>query len=261
MPDKVTAPRVRAMKTRGEKVVCVTAYDAILGRLADRSGVDVVLVGDSVGNTVMGDATTLGVTLAVMEHHTRCVRAGVERALLVADLPFGSYQSSVSQAVDSAVALVRAGADAVKLEGNYSDAIAAIIRAGIPVMGHVGMTPQSIHRFGGFRVQGKGAQADAVLEDARQVCEAGAFSMVLELIPAQLSRAVSDSVSCPTIGIGAGAECDGQIQVIYDVLGLADTVYKHAREFVDGRSMVTDGISRYADGVRAGTFPDASNSF
>lgn len=261
MPEKVTAPRVRAMKSRGEKVVCVTAYDAILGRLADRSGVDIVLVGDSVGNTVMGESTTLGVTLDVMVHHTRCVRAGVERALLVADLPFGSYQSSVAQAVDSSVALVRAGADAVKLEGNYADAIAAIVRAGIPVMGHVGMTPQSIHRFGGFRVQGKGSQGDTVLDDARAVCDAGAFSMVLELIPSALSRTISDAVSCPTIGIGAGAECDGQIQVIYDLLGLADTVYKHAREFVDGRTVVTNGLSRYAEGVRNGTFPDESNSF
>lgn len=175
MSAKVTVPSLLAKKNRGEKIVCVTAYDSIFGSLADLSGADLVLVGDSVSTTVMGHATTLPVNLEEMVHHTRAVAKGVSRALLVGDLPFGSYQSSVSQAVDSAVALVKAGAEAVKLEGGYFEQIAAIARAGIPVMGHVGMTPQSVHRFGGPKVQGKGALGDEVLDVTQGVCEAGAF--------------------------------------------------------------------------------------
>jgi 3-methyl-2-oxobutanoate hydroxymethyltransferase len=261
MPEKITAPRVRAMKQKGEKIVCLTAYDAPFAALVDRAGVDLVLVGDSVGNVVLGYDSTLGVTLEHMVHHTKAVRAGVRHALLVGDLPFGSYQESPEQAVRSAVALVRAGAEAVKLEGLYEEAVAAIVRAGIPVMGHLGMTPQSVHQFGGFRVQGKGEEGEAVVDAAKALEAAGAFSIVLELIPASLSRRVTGAVSIPTIGIGAGEGCDGQIQVLHDVLGFGEGRFRHAKRYVEGASLLGEAIARYAQEVRGGTFPEEEHSF
>src|SRR5688572_9369275 len=195
MADKVTAPRIRAMKEAGDKIVCLTAYDAYFGRLADQAGVDLVLVGDSLANVILGYPNTVPVTLEEMAHHVRAVRRGVSRALLVADLPFGSYNASVEQAVNSAVELMKAGAEAVKLEGEYSEAISAMVKAGIPVMGHVGMTPQSVHNFGGFKLQGKGKSAEPVLQAAKAVEQAGAFSIVLELIPATLSKSITEALS------------------------------------------------------------------
>jgi len=261
MGDKITAPRVRAMKGRGEKIVCVTAYDATFGAIADEAGVDVVLVGDSVGNTSLGYANTVPVTLDEMIAHTRATRTGVKRALLVSDLPFGSYQASVSQAVESAVALVKAGAEAVKLEGDYCEAIQAIVRAGIPVMGHLGMTPQSVNRFGGPRVQGRGASGDQVVADAKAVDEAGVFGMVLELIPRELAGTITAAVHSPTIGIGAGELCDGQIQVLHDVLGLSPEGFKHAKAYVAGRAILTQALSEYGDEVRSSSFPTKEQSF
>jgi len=249
------------MRTKGEKVVCITAYDAVFGELADAAGADIVLVGDSVGNTVLGYSSTIPVNLEDMVHHTRAVRRGVKRALLIADLPFGSYQSSTEQAVQAAVALVKAGAQAVKLEGSYTQAIAEIIRAGIPVMGHVGMTPQSINLYGGFRVQGKGDHAQGVLNAAKQVQNAGAFAIVLELIPAALSAQITDLLHIPTIGIGAGVNCSGQVQVIYDVLGLSQTPLKHAKSYVAGRESLVSAIKQYTSDVREGVFPGDENSF
>ena len=261
MAEKMTAPKIRAMKASGEKVVCVTAYDAYFGRLADASGVDLILVGDSVANVVLGYPNTIPVTLEEMAHHVRAVRRGVDRAHLVADMPFGSYNSSTAQAVDSAVVLMKAGAESVKLEGDYPDAIAAMVRAGIPVMGHVGMTPQSVHKFGGFRVQGKGDAADDVLDAAKSISEAGAYSIVLELIPATLSKRITDSVLIPTIGIGAGADCDGQIQVFHDILGLSEETYKHAKQYIEGEKFLLKGLKSYAAEVRGKQFPTAENSF
>lgn len=261
MPEKVSVPRIRAMRERGERIVCVTAYDAVLGELADTAGVDIVLVGDSVGNVLLGYESTLPVTLEQMVHHTRATRAGVRRALLVADLPFGSYNSSVAQAVDSSVALMRVGAEAVKLEGDYPEAVAAIVRAGIPVMGHLGMTPQSVNVFGGHRVQGKGDAGDVVVESAKRLEEAGAFGVVLELIPAALSTRVTEEVNIATIGIGGGVGCSGQIQVMHDVLGLSTQRFRHARPFVDGRELFLSGLRDYTEEVRAGTFPGPENSF
>src|SRR5471030_2207426 len=194
MPDMITAPYIRSMRTKGAKVVCITAYDAIFGALADAAGADIVLVGDSVGNTALGYSSTLPVSLEEMLHHTRATRQGVQRALLVADLPFGSYQTSTAQAVEASVALVKAGAQAVKLEGTYTEAIAEIIRAGIPVMGHVGMTPKSVNLYGGFRVQGKGESGHAVVNAAKQVQDAGAFSIVLELIPSKLAEEITSEL-------------------------------------------------------------------
>ena len=259
MAEKVTAPRIRGMKARGEKVVCITAYDAPMAKLADEAGVDLILVGDSVGDVVLGYSTTIPVTLEEMIHHTRAVRRGVSRALLVADLPFGSYQPSIERAMESAVALMKAGAEAVKLEGS-SEAISHMVRAGIPVMGHVGLTPQSVFQFGGHKVQGKGEDADHVLTAAQAVQEAGAFSIVLETIPALLAERITKCLDIPTIGIGAGIRCDGQIQVLHDVLGLSERVFKHAKPYMDGRSMVAKALESYSSEVRSGEFPEERNS-
>lgn len=261
MSDRVTAPQIMAMKAEGRRIVCVTAYDATAGKIADDSGVDLILVGDSLGNTVFGHSTTLPVTLDQVIHHTQATRNGVERALLVADLPFGSYQVSPEQAVESSIALVKAGADAVKLEGAYSEAISSIRKAGIPVMGHVGMTPQSVNAFGGFRVQGKGKDGELVLQAARQVDEAGAFAIVLELIPATLAKTVTSSVSCATIGIGAGPDCDGEIQVFHDVVGLSARVFRHSKRYTNSRLAQTRALRRYTQEVREREFPGKEQSF
>ena len=261
MGDKVTAPKLREMKARSERIVCLTAYDASFGKIADSAGVDVILVGDSAGNVVFGHRTTIPVDLADMVLLTSAVRRGVNRALLVADMPFGSYQASTEQAVNSAVALMKAGADAVKLEGPYDDAIRAICKAGIPVMGHVGFTPQSVNGFGGFKIQGKGDSGSQVIDDAKTVDSAGAFGIVLELIPAELASRITTQVDAPTIGIGAGAECSGQIQVLHDIWGLTDWKPKHARTYADGQTVLTEAIRSYATDVREGAFPGPENSF
>lgn len=250
-----------------EKVVCLTAYDWISGRIADEAGVDLILVGDSVGSVVLGYESTVPVTLEEMEHHTRAVRRGVRDALLVADLPFGSYGASVGQAVESAARLMKAGAEAVKLEGDYPEEVRAMVRAGIPVMGHVGFTPQSVHSFGGHKVQGRGdaelgrRSAEDVMGMARRLSEAGVFALVLELVPAALAAVVTANAGVVTIGIGAGPDCDGEIQVFYDVLGFSDRQLKHARRFVEGRSLMLEGAQAYVASVRDGSFPTEENSF
>lgn len=261
MAAKVTVPQFRAMREKGLPIVCLTAYDATFGALADEAGVDAVLVGDSVGNVLLGYPTTVPVSLADMVHHTKATRAGVKRALLIADMPFGSYEVSTAQAVEAAVALMKAGAEAVKLEGDYPEVITACVRAGIPVMGHLGMTPQSVNVFGGHRVQGKGDSGDAILEIAKRLEEAGAFGFVLELIPAELAKRITDAITVPTIGIGAGVGCSGQIQVLHDILGLSAGQFRHARAFVQGRDCLLDGMRGYAQAVREGTFPGPENSF
>ena len=258
---KITAPRLAAMKSRGERIVCVTAYDATFGAIADEAGVDVVLVGDSLGNVILGYQTTVPVTLADMLHHTKATRAGVSRALLVADLPFGTYQASVSQAVTSAVALMQTGADAVKLEGDHPEAIRAIGKAGIPVMGHVGFTPQSVNAIGGFLIQGKGVHGNNVLQAAQSIAEAGAFAIVLELIPSPLAQTISEALKIPTIGIGAGNGCDGQVQVLHDLLGLTKSNFRHAYRLSEGWQMSQDAIATYAQDVRTGDFPGEEHSF
>ena len=239
----------------GKRVVCLTAYDVFSASVADEAGVDLILVGDSVANVMLGYDTTLPVTLEQMAHHTAAARRGVKNALLVADMPFGTYQSSVAQAVDSAVTLVKAGAEAVKLEGAYVEAIEAIIKAGIPVMGHVGMTPQSVNQFGGFKIQGKGEHGGEVLAVARAVDVAGAFSMVIELVPPELAREITCTVGCPTIGIGAGPHCDGQVQVFHDILGLGVIRPKHAKVYCEGRELFGKAIQAYSEEVRGSLFP------
>jgi 3-methyl-2-oxobutanoate hydroxymethyltransferase len=259
-PGGMTAPKLRALKG-DRKIVCITAYDFWGAKHADAAGVDVILVGDSLGNVIQGGSTTLTVSLEDIEYHTRWVARGAEKALVVADLPFGSYQSGVAGAVDAAVRLMKAGAGSVKLEGVYTDEIRAILKAGIPVMGHVGMTPQSVHAFGGHRVQGKGDHADSILRDALAVQEAGCYSVVLELVPGELAAKITKELEIPTIGIGAGVECDGQIQVFHDLLGISDAPYKHIGRYENLGASVVSAIENYAEEVRQGKFPRPENTF
>lgn len=261
MADRMTAPQFLAKKAKGEKLTVLTAYDATFAELADEAGVDAILVGDSLGNVVLGYPTTIPVTLTDIVHHLKAVKRGCHRALLIADLPFGSYQAGVPQAVESAVTLMQAGADAVKLEGDYFDEVTAIVRAGIPVMGHLGFTPQSVNTIGGHRVQGRGDSAAKILTQARDLEAAGAFGVVLELIPADLAASITSLIKIPTIGIGAGAHCDGQVQVINDVLGLGSKKYRHAGEFLSGRTLIIDAIRQYRLSVSNGEFPTGENSF
>jgi 3-methyl-2-oxobutanoate hydroxymethyltransferase len=261
MADKMTVPGLKAMRLKDRKIVCVTAYDAVLAQLADNSGADVILVGDSVGNTALGRPSTVPVTLADMVHHTKAVRTTVHRALLVADLPFGSWQGSEDRALDAAIALMHAGAEAVKLEGSYPETIALFAKAGIPTIGHLGMTPQSVNKFGGFKVQGRGDAGDPILQSAHALDEAGAAAIVLELVPAELAARITEDIECPTIGIGAGPCCSGEIQVIYDILGLSSHPFKHSKIYLNGAEAITNALKQYAQEVRENKFPGKENSF
>ena len=261
MSEKVTAPGLTKMRKAGEKIVCLTAYDFPSAIIADEAGVDLVLVGDSVGNTVQGHETTIPVELEEICYHVKIVRRGISRAMLVADLPFGSYNVSTEQAIESSIRLMKAGADAVKLEGDYSEAIRGIIKAGIPVMGHVGFTPQSVNNFGGAKVQGRGSNADAILDHAKAIEAAGAFGIVLELIPAELAGRITDALSIPTIGIGAGSHCSGEIQVWHDIMGLSTKLHKHTRFYFSGRDAMIEAANAYTQDVRSGRFPGPENSF
>lgn len=250
------------MKKKGAAIVCLTAYDALDASLADLADVDLVLVGDSVGNARLGMSDTLGVSLEMILHHVRAVRRGLKHALLVADLPFGSYQVSTEQAIDAAIQCIKAGAEAVKLEGPYDDAVQGILKAGIPVMGHLGMTPQSVHQFGGFRVQGKQSNhADRIRQEAKLLEESGVFAVVLELIPGDLATMITQEIAIPTIGIGAGVGCDGQIQVLTDVLGLSEGTFKHAKPYLHGRELLANALKQYTEEVRARSFPTSENTF
>ena len=261
--EVVTAPEIRASKgTR--RLVMVTAVDEPSARLADLAGVDIVLVGDSLGMAALGRPDTLSVTLDEMIHHTRAAAAGAKRALLVADMPFGSYQASVADAVHSACRLVaEGGARAVKLEGPRCDETAAITAAGIPVVGHLGLTPQAVHRLGGYRVQGRGVEeALRLVEQARALERAGAFLLVLEAIPAPLAAAVTRRVGIPTIGIGAGPACDGQVLVLADLLGLSDApAPRFVRRYADLGRVVREAIAAFAGDVRAGRYPAPDETY
>jgi 3-methyl-2-oxobutanoate hydroxymethyltransferase len=265
-PEPVTVPQIVRMKRHGEKIVMLTAYDTPTARLLDAAGVDVVLVGDSVGNVVLGYENTLPVTMDVMVHHTRAVVRGTSRALVVADMPYLSYHVSLRESVRNAGRLVQeAGARAVKIEGGRKRAriIRAIREAEIPVMGHVGLTPQSVHDFGGYKVQGRdAAAARAVLEDALAVQDAGAFAVVLEGIPAELAGLVTERLSVPTLGIGAGSRCDGQVLVIHDLLGISpDPVPSFVRKYADLGTAIREACHRFAREVREGSFPAESESY
>jgi 3-methyl-2-oxobutanoate hydroxymethyltransferase len=255
------------MKRRGEKVVCLTAYDYLFAKLVDEAGVDVVLVGDSLGQVVLGYDSTLPVTLDEMIHHARAVRRGVQHALLVIDLPFLTFQVSPEETLRNAGRVLKeTGAEAVKLEGGDEEAgrhVRALVRAGIPVMGHIGLTPQSVHALGGYRVQGRDQEnADRMRQEALRLEDAGCFSIVLELIPNSLSADISRSLPIPTIGIGAGAAADRQVLVLYDMLGLNDAFRpRFLKQFAQVADEVRSGLSDYVSAVRGGTYPDADHSF
>ncbi len=270
MERKITVPEIAKRKGGSDPIVALTAYDFPFGRIADEAGVDVILVGDSLGMVVQGAETTLPVTLDEMIYHCRMVARARRRALLVGDLPFGAYQVSPADALANAVRLVKEGAvEAVKLEGGrpMAPTIQAIAEVDIPVMGHIGLTPQSVHRMGGHKVQGqrRGARAgqrERIIEDALAVEEAGAFAIVLEGMPLDLAAEITALLSIPTIGIGAGPHCDGQILVLHDVLGLCDRFSpKFARRYAELWQTASDAIGTYADEVRRGLFPTDAHSF
>lgn len=261
---RVSLRDIQKMKRRGERIPMLTAYDYTSAQIADAAGVPLLLVGDSLGSVVLGHETFTAVTLDDILHHARPVVRGAKRALVVADLPFMTYQLSPEQALANAGRLIQeGGAQAVKLEGGAAMAptIRRIVSAGIPVMAHLGFTPQSVNQIG-QRVQGKTATAARkILDDALAVQEAGAFAVVLELVPAPLARAITERLKIPTIGIGAGAGCDGQVQVLHDLLGLfTDHVPRHAGRYLNGAELIRDAIARYAADVGAGAFPGPEHS-
>jgi 3-methyl-2-oxobutanoate hydroxymethyltransferase len=262
---RITLPVLARRKRRGEKIAMLTAYDYTFACIFDTAGIDILLVGDSLGNVVQGRDTTLPVTLDEVVYHTRLVSRGVRRALLVADLPFGSYQVSAEDAVRSAVRCVKeGGAHAVKLEGGtrVAPVIERIVAAEIPVMGHVGLTPQAIHRMGGHRVQGRTEASRArVLADARAAEEAGAFAVVLEGMPSELAREITRSLRVPTVGIGAGPDCDGQVLVMHDLLGLSDWTPSFVKQYANLGVLASQAARSFADEVAAGKFPDEAHSY
>jgi 3-methyl-2-oxobutanoate hydroxymethyltransferase len=264
---RVTIRELLEMKKRGEKIVALTAYDYLFARILDECGVDIALVGDSLGQVVAGLDSTIPVTLDDMIWHAKAVRRGVRRAIVVVDMPFLTFQVNPEETLRNAGRIVKeTGAEAVKLEGGDEEAcrhVHALVRAGIPVMGHVGLTPQSVHALGGYRVQGREeAQALRLREDALRLQDAGAFAIVLELVPAALSGSISRDLVIPTIGIGAGVEADGQVLVLYDALGLNDRFKpKFLRRFAALADEARTGVKAYTDAVRSGSYPDAEHSF
>ncbi|HEX2669552.1 MAG TPA: 3-methyl-2-oxobutanoate hydroxymethyltransferase [Polyangiaceae bacterium] len=263
---KITAPALLARKKGGPKIAMLTAYDATMARLLDDGGADVLLVGDSLGMVVQGLPNTLPVTLEEICYHGRAVARAARRAHVVGDMPFMSYQVSVERALESAGQMLKTGGfEAVKLEGGQTFAphVRALVAAGIPVMGHVGLLPQSVHAMGGFRVQGKAeADAERVLADARAIAEAGAYAIVLEGIPSDLGQRITESIAIPTIGIGAGPACDGQVLVCYDFLGMYPSLKpKFVKHFAELGAQIVNATQSYVAEVRAGSFPSAAHSF
>ena len=266
MKDKVTIHTLKRMKQAGQKIGMLTCYDASFASIFDAAGADVLLVGDSLGMVIQGEKSTLPVTMDQMVYHTKIVSRATKRAHVVGDLPFMSYQASTNEAVKNAGRLVaEGGAESVKLEGgeDFAEVIEKIVRAGIPVMGHLGLTPQSVHRMGGYVVQGRDQdQAQQLLRDARAVEQAGCFALVLEGIPLDLARQITHSLSIPTIGIGAGIHCDGQVLVSYDLLGMnPDFAPKFVKRFANLHEVVTNAVQSYLGEVRSQAFPTEAQSF
>jgi 3-methyl-2-oxobutanoate hydroxymethyltransferase len=262
---RIAVHELRAMKERGEKIAMLTAYDYPTAKILDAAGVPVILVGDSLGMVVLGYDSTIPVTMEEMLHHTKAVVRGTERAIVVGDMPFMSYQTSVEDALRNAGRFLQeAGATAVKLEGGapMAETVRRLVAVGIPVMGHLGLTPQSLHQLGGYKVQGKTpAAAVKLLDDAVALQEAGVFAIVLEGIPAPLGKLVTEKLAVPTIGIGAGPHCDGQVQVIHDLLGLCTGfVPKHAKQYAHLSEEIRDAVARYIEEVKSGGFPTARES-
>lgn len=259
-PKKIWPHRLKDMKQRGEKIAMLTAYDALMARMFDQAGIDVILVGDSLGMVLLGYSTTLPVTLEEMVHHTKAVSRGTRRALVVADMPFLTYQVSIEEAVRNAGRLIQeGGANSVKLEGgrNMAETVARLVEIGIPVMGHLGLNPQSVNQVGGFRQQAKSREdARRLIEDAHALEAAGAYSIVLESIPEDLARDVTAELSIPTIGIGAGPDCDGQVLVCYDALGMTgDGSPSFAKRYAQLGAEIVAAAKRYSEEVKQGGFP------
>jgi 3-methyl-2-oxobutanoate hydroxymethyltransferase len=264
--NKVTTSVIRNMKKKGEKIAMLTAYDHSMATVLDEAGVDILLVGDSLGMVVLGYDSTLPVTMEDMLHHTKAVSRAAKRAMVISDMPFMSYQVSVEEAVRNAGRFLQeAGAHGVKLEGGreVAEATRRIASAGIPVMAHLGLTPQSVHQFGGYKLQGKeDAAAQRILEDAKILEEAGAFSLVLEMVPAQLAEKITKSIAIPTIGIGGGVHCDGQVLVIHDMLGMFEKfVPKFVKKYANLNLQIKEAVKQYCDEVRTGAFPGQEHSF
>lgn len=263
---RITINKIREMKQKGEKIAMLTAYDYVTAKLIDEAGIPMILVGDSLGMVVLGYETTIPVTIEEMLHHTKAVVRGTSRALIVGDMPFMTYHLSTEQALSNAARFIQeAGTQAVKLEGGVTvaDKVKRIVDCGIPVMGHIGLTPQSINQIGGHRIQGKTTEvATRMLDDARALEQAGAFAIVLETVPAALAGLITGKISIPTIGIGAGIICDGQVQVVNDVLGsYTDFVPKHAKQYARLVDIMSNAISQYHEEVTTGRFPTDENSF
>jgi len=263
---RITIPELQRKARSGDKITMITAYDYAMARIADKSGVEAILVGDSLANTVLGYASTVPVTMDEMLHHTRPVVRGTQNVLVVADMPFMSYQVSPETAHHNAGRFLQeGGAQAVKLEGGalLAKTVWKIVQNGIPVMGHIGLTPQSINTLGGYRVQGKSPQKAAeLLQDAIELERAGAFAIVLECIPAPLARLITEKVNIPTIGIGAGPDCDGQVQVIHDLLGFFEGFSpKHAKKYATVSETILAALKQYVSDVSEGLFPSSENSF
>ncbi len=258
--------RIKMMKQKGEKIVMLTAYDYTTAKIIDQVGIPLILVGDSLGNVVLGYESTIPVTMEDMLHHIKAVVRGSKTALVIGDLPFMTYHISIEDALYNSTRLIQeGGAQAVKLEGgvNIADKIRNIVDCGIPVMGHLGLTPQSINQLGGFKVQGKNLEtAQKLLDDAKAIESAGAFAIVLEMVPAPLATLISQGIDIPTIGIGAGAGCDGQVQVVSDILGLfTDFVPKHTKQYAKIADIMSIAITEYFNDVKSGNFPSAMQSF
>ncbi len=263
---KVTIHTLATMKTRGEKITMLTAYDATFALLLDESQIEVLLVGDSLGMVIQGHSTTLPVTLDEIIYHCRSVARGTSRAHIVGDMPFMSYQSSVQEAMQNAGRLIKeGGAHSVKIEGGaqHAELIAKLVTAGIPVMAHIGLTPQSVHQLGGFKIQGRGeGEAEAMLQDALALQEAGAYSVVLEGIPSVIAKKISEALHIPTIGIGAGPDCDGQVLVVYDLLGMNDSFKpRFVRTYENLATRIRTAVDSYAADVKSGAFPSEQESF
>jgi len=262
---RVTINEIKEMKAKQEKIVMLTAYDYSTAKLVDEAGIPLILVGDSLGMVMLGYESTIPVTMDEMIHHTKAVVRGTKQALVIGDMPFMTYHTNISDALRNAARFIQeGGARAVKLEGGVTvaETVKRIVECGIPVMGHIGLTPQSIHQLGGHKVQGKTPEAaERLLKDARALEQAGAFAVVLELVPAPLSRLITQKLSIPTIGIGAGPDCDGQVQVISDLLGLfSDFVPKHAKQYAKLAGTIKGALADYIAEVKAGSFPTAEHS-
>ena len=265
-PEKVSAPSLRLSKQRGERLVCLTAYDYPTARIVDEAGIDIILVGDSLGNVVLGYGNTVPVTLEEILIHLKAVRRAVQRALLVADMPYGSFHTGDDDAVRNALRLVKeGGAEAIKLEGGHKrvQLVKRLFDEEISVMGHIGLTPQSINQLGAYRVQGKTTRAaQQLIDDAKALEDAGAFAVVLEVVPREIARMITESISIPTIGIGAGVHCDIQVLVLHDMLGLSfGKQARFVRPYANLREVMTDAVTRYAEDVRNGTYPSEAESY